>query len=674
VRIKVENGSTTADSTPRLGALQCVGPGLIGLLTLAVAFTQGPLFAGTTSGSGPFNPLMPVAFAFWAMLFYSPILVGVLATLTGAFRALAAGSHRREFRALMNLGAPRRSLLRRQTRIGLVHGTVAALTGAALGAGAAQARSGLGGEFSSTTAWTLLTIVGLGIAATALAYWVVGLWITGATGATDASGGPRRPSSPLKVDAAVGPEHTTARPGFLRRYAVPLGLAAFVVVSMVAAPRLSASSTVSPGVITAWALVYGLVLAVGLPMLVVWAGARAATWLSGLAGRALLRGGTAARIAGDGLTRPAPARAVAIGAVGLVLGGTLMIGIMLNAMGARNDAGSALAPVRVVSTAGLPNRDLTTGPSPTVAGWEQQGLDPALVAALQADDRVIVVPGAMLTARVTSPDASDGGVNSMLTTYLVVIPKDLDRVSAGAPRALYFDGAVTMGGGPNPSVLTVGEASAEATTPRVAGPLTALPRDWAEAEFGPGVTSAVLLYDAPHGDAAAAIADYDVTGLQVQDLGGRGGGSGALDRIGVLTVSGTLLMLAVGLVVALSLSVQKTRGHDYATMSALGASRRALRWGTAIESAVVVASGAAIGLLLGSVWGLWIAIGGDGVPWSLAWKGITFDIEQAPWGTVTFLALASIVAAAAASVIARARVERLTPAEQLREAIKEGAS
>jgi len=108
-------------------------------------------------------------------------------------------------------------------------------------------------------------------------------------------------------------------------------------------------------------------------------------------------------------------------------------------------------------------------------------------------------------------------------------------------------------------------------------------------------------------------------------------------------------------------------------MSALGASRGALRWGTAIESAVVTSAGAAIGIAFGAASGLWLAVGGDRVPWSLVWTGITFDMDHAPWGTVAFLTLISIAAGAAASVIARARVERLTPAEQLREAIKEGA-
>lgn len=651
-------------TTPRLGVLQWVGPGLVGLLTLVVAFTQEPLFTpSAANGADRLGAILPGYFGFLMMLFYSPFLVGLLASLIGAFRAITAASHRAEFRALMDLGAPRRPLVRHQARLGLVHGAGATLTGAVIGAGVAQATAGLGGQFNSTTGWTLLTIVGLGMAATTLAYWFVGFWATGGTGAAL----PRH-----DIPAARGVATTSAPKSRLRRFAVPIALGAFVVVSAFVTPHLTTSSTVPSGLVTAWMFAYSLVAAIGIPVLIIWAGARAATWLSDLAGRALLHGGNAARIAGDGLTRPTPARAVAIGAVGLVLGGTLTIGIMLNAMGARNDAGAALTPALIVSTTRLPNLDLTTGPPPTATGWEQKSLDPKLVAALQADDRIVVVTGAMLTASATSPDHFNGGFYSGTTTYLVVSPSDLDRVSEGAPHALYFEGAVAMGVGTGSSVLTVNDASAEVTAPNVAGPFPALPRDWAEAEFGSGVTSAVLLYDGPGGSADAAIADYDVSHLHVQDLGGRGVGSGALDRTGVLVVSGTLLMLAVGLVVALSLSVQRMRGHDYATMSALGASRRALTRGTAIESAVVTGSGALVGMGAGAVWGLWLAVTSDGVPWGLAWKGITFDMDHAPWGTVAFLALASIAAAAIASVVARARVERLTPAEQLREAIKEG--
>jgi hypothetical protein len=661
---------TKADSTPRLGALQWVGPGLVGLLTVGAAFAQEPLFTRwTADGSEGFSPILPGFYAFWIMLFYSPFLIGLLASLIGAFRALAASSHRQEFHALMALGAPRRPLVRRQARLGLVHGALAALGGTVLGAGIAQARSGLGGEFNSMTAWTLLTTVGLSIAATTLAYWVVGSWVTGRTGtarpARDAIGA---------TGVALATASTTASRSRRKRRIVIVALSAFVVVSTLVTSTLAPSSSAPSALVTAWAIAYALVVSFGLPVLVVWAGAKAAAWLSRLAGSALMHGGNAARIAGDGLTRPTPARAVAIGAVGLVLGGTLMIGIMFNAQGARNDAVAALTPSFIVSTAELANRDLVADQATAATGWERQGLDPELLAALRADDRFIVVPAAMLTARVASVDQAVV-VNPDTTTYLAIDPAELDRVSDGSSRALYFRGAAAMGGGPNSSRLTVDGTSAEVTAPHVGGPFTALPRDWAELTFGSGVTSAVLLYDGPAGDAQAAIADYDVTGLHVRDLGGPGtdSGSGALSRAGVLAVSGALLILAVGLVVALSLSVQKMRGHDYATMSALGASRNALRWGTAIESAVVTASGAVMGVALGGAWGLWLGVSADGASWHPVWTGITFDVDQAPWGSVTFLALASIAVAAIASVIARARLERLTPTEQLREAIKEGA-
>lgn len=662
--------NSKADATPRLGALQWVGPGLVGLLTLVVALTQEPLFTKPANiGFDSMSPILPALYDFLAMLFYSPLLIGLLAALVGAFRAIAAASHRAEFRALMDLGAPRRGLARHQTRLGLTHGAITALGGTVLGAGLAQASAGLSGDFNSTTAWTLLTIVGLSIAATTLAYWVVGSWITGRTGTAHPARG--------AIDATgVAPTNASATaPRRRRKLLIVIGaLAAFVVVSAIVTPHLATSSTVSPGLVTAWAFAYLLVVSFGLPVLVVWAGAKVAAWLSRLAGRALMHGGNAARIAGDGLTRPTPARAVAIGAVGLVLGGTLMIGVLFNAQGARNDAGSALNPRLIVSTAEVPNPDVMPDASPKAVGWNRQGLDPKLVAALQADDRFIVVPAAMLTARVASVDQAVV-VNPDTITYLALSPADLDRVSDGSSQALYFGGAVAMGGGPNPSRLTVDNVSTKAAAPHVGGPFSALPRDWAESTFGSGVTSAVLLYDGPGGDAHAAIADYDVTGLHVRDLGGPGtdSGSGALSRIGVLAVSGTLLILAVGLVVALSLSVQKMRGHDYATMSALGASRSALRWGTAIESAVVTASGATMGLALGGAWGLWLGVTADGASWHMAWTGVTFDVDHAPWGTVAFLAIASIAAAAVVSVIARARVERLTPTEQLREAIKEGA-
>lgn len=646
------------DTTPRLGKLQWVGPALVGFLTLTVGLSQPALWWDPTSATSASQiPLIPDKAELLTGIIYLPLLTGLAAALVGSFRTIAIASHRQEFEALMGLGASRCSLVRHQARLGLTHGTVATLAGAVTGAGITQIRGGFGPEFNSATLWALLTTMGAGMISTLVAYWVAGRWVT-------RDGGGR-----AAVGPATGPiaASSTARP---RRKALAVvgGLAAFAIFSALALPHIASGPTGPSGIVFAWMIADTFVLLAGVPVVLTWSGAQAGAWLSRLAGRALLRGGTAARIAGDGLTRPTPARAVAIGGVGLVLGATLGIGLMVNAVDARNGAGDALTPDATISTTDLPDRYVGTDVEAAINGWEPAALAPSLVAALEGDPRVSVVSAAMLTASVTAADGGDFGP----TTYLAIDPTDLDRVSPGAPRALYFGGAVAMGGGPNPGTLSVGKASATAAAPHVGGPFTAIPRDWAQRTFGQGATSAVLLYMSDGVDAQAVLADYDVDGLYVHFRTPSGVAYNGLPRAATLAVAGSLLILAVGLVVSLSLSVQRMRGHDFATMSALGATNGALRWATAIESAVVTASGAFMGLVAGAAWGLANALIGDGIPARLAWHGARFDLRHGPWGTVGLLALAAILAAAVASVLARSRLERLTPAQQLREAIKEG--
>ena len=168
------------DLTPRLGALQWVGPALVGLATLGIALTSPPLFGDWPDGS--FEDFSHVQFVLQNVLFllaYSPFLVAIGAVVVGAFRALAAAPHRQEFHALMALGAARRGLKSHQWRTAAIHGAIFSVGATVLGATIRQVTAGGLGDFNSSTAWVLLTTAAMGVVTMVVAYAIVAHWVTG---------------------------------------------------------------------------------------------------------------------------------------------------------------------------------------------------------------------------------------------------------------------------------------------------------------------------------------------------------------------------------------------------------------------------------------------------------------------------------------------------------------
>lgn len=195
--------------------------------------------------------------------------------------------------------------------------------------------------------------------------------------------------------------------------------------------------------------------------------------------------------------------------------------------------------------------------------------------------------------------------------------------------------------------------------------------------MGPLPTSAVLLYPAGDTSVANALADYDLTGLEVTEGAPSGWHSDGVNTATLAGIVTPLLLLAIGLVIALAFTVQRLRAGDYATMSALGATRAALRGATAMEAAVTTFIGAVVGMAFGVALGAYSTTQTAHVGFtelnSTVWWNIGFDIAHAPWLTLWALTAAATALAAAGSLLARARTDASSPSEQLREAIKEGA-
>ncbi len=654
-------------TTPRLGALQWVGPMFAGLVPLAVAFTLAPLF--TEPGKNDsyfFSPLLPGYHGLVSVMLFPPLLIALLTALIGAFRILAAAPHRQEFGALQDLGSPRRSLVRHQTQLGLTHSIVAALTGASIGAIATQAVKGFGGDFNSGTAWTLLIIVGSSIAATVLAYALVARWTTGTPGTTS-----RR-------------SLTTNNPGRSRLSRWWPWVAAGIVIAAPLIMRAWAASgyeysggsqrPMSAKLLIGTAVTLQVLSMIAVTALLILAGARAATALTTLAGRTLSRatdGTGLGAIAADGLTRPTPVRGVAMVGIGVILAIATALSMGANGVDARNHLSADLIPHAVVSTFHMAPPRLGPVVSATTTAGAPKGLPDALLAAFLEDPRLIVVPTAAI---LTDPVKAEGASRD---PGLLLAPDALafDKVSNGAARNLFFSDGYSWG---YVSSIVVAGRTLTMHSPSVSAPVTGVPRAWAESQLGALPTSAVLLYPAGETPVVDILADYDLAEFQVtRPTLSRSTPDNSVQASTLFGIAGPFLLLAIGLVIALAFTVQRLRAGDYATMSALGATRSALRGATAIEAAVTTLIGAALGMAFGVALGAYATTFTAGVGLtqlsSIVWWNIGFDIMHAPWLTLWALTLATTGLAAVGSLVARARTDASTPSEQLREAIKEGA-
>lgn len=660
------------DTTPRLSALQWVGPALVGLVALAVAVTQPPLFGyWPDSGFGASLPLLPGYYDYLTTLVFSPFLVAIGAVLVGAFRALAAAPHRQEFHALMALGASRRGLRSHQLRMGAIHGAIFSVGATVLGAAFRQITAGGVGEFNSSTAWLLLTTAGIGVVTMLVAYVIVARWVT--DGAERSSLNSRTPATEVRPEG----ERPTKRRVLQWRWP---WLAIAILIASPLANRLWEASgyQYSGGSERPWwarllvgaAVTLGFATWLATPALVMLVGARAASVLGKLSGRALAAGshGTGFRaIAADGLLRHTPVRRVATVAIGTVMAIATALSIQSNSFDTCSHIAAELAPHAIVSTFPMAPPSLTPPRASDTAEGTPQALPDALLTALTSDTRLVVVPSAVLVAEPNSDHPS---------SWLILAPDEraFDAVSPGAARTLYFSGARSWGH--VYSAVVAGHAL-HVPTPSP-GPVTGIPRTWAEAQVGSRPTSAVLLYPSSDADVREVLADYNLGGLEVTYPTRYPASDNSVRASALFGIAGPFLLIAIALVVALAFTVQRLRAGDYATMSALGATQSALRRATAVESAVTTLIGSILGLAVGAGFGAYLTWGNAGgdraaVFDTTTWWNISFDIVHAPWLMLGALTVVATGLAAVGSVFARSRLDASSPSEQLREAVKEGA-
>ncbi|WP_062313135.1 FtsX-like permease family protein [Demequina rhizosphaerae] len=567
-----------------------------------------------------------------------PVIAMVLATVSGTLRAAHLVTRRAELASRRALGQSRGALVRAEARLGAAAG--GAWGGAALVAGSVvrQASQGFGPGTPywgalGTLAWFWLAIV-LGAA---------GGWLVAAVWATrgmrdDASAGRSGKSGP------------SARREWWPSAAGGLAIAA-----------LATSATGWPGdVAMPWTLVLFLVSTLGyylaIPALLVrWGSRLGLAILRGIA-RLLDRSATpasATSLASDSLMRRTPLRGAALGAIGLVVAVSTGASLALNANTARNTLADELAPDAIVATVAVIDGDRPVAGQPS-PGWAP-ALDPAIIAELEADPGLVVVPAALLTV----------GVDRGTGTVLAVEAEALDGLDPRGLRPTYLDEDVVIGTGYE--TLTVGDLGVEVEWPSVSAPFSGVDRDWAEETLGAAPTSAVLVY----GDLAA----HDVGDATVThpDRGYIDGDPWA-DASSLTLVAGPFLLGAVAIVVALAAASQRLRAREHATLVALGAQASTLRAAAALESGLVTAVGATLGLATGTMLGLALsALNGAG-GWAVRLWNIAFDLAQAPWGALLGLITIAVGLAAGLAALVRVRAEAQSPADQLRGAEKEGVA
>jgi hypothetical protein len=658
------SADTQSNFTPRLGALQWVAPSLLAATGLVIGLVSDPVFYSPSRTR--FSPAVPFGAI---MMLYGPLLAALLAATIAAFRLLVLTSHRAEFGALISLGATRRDLVAPHVRRGLADGAAGGLLGVLVGGAINQTAGGWSADFQWAGVWPLLTAVVVTTVSGGAAYAIATAAVLRGVGPRAVAASAVAPSSAPAAASAAGPEasSTPVKPRHSRAKRVAL---------IATAPVVAAVLSVSAGLFglnNPW-YIYPLFVAFAAATVeavvgLTWLGARIALGVSHLAARAYARAGASGRIAADSLRRPAPGRIPALAGIVLIVAASSGVGILINGLQARNTLSGDLMPTLIVTSVDVPSI-LGGEPrqGPLFDGWEDKPLPEGLKQELSATPGVVVVPAALLGAEVTQSSSSVVGYS----TFLAVDPADLDRI-ADASGGLFLRGSTTWRASGGPQLVRAGSTKVTARGVSGPAPFAAVDRAWAEEQFGAAPTSALIVYLRDDIKVDDFLGAHDLREFHVAVSYPATDRYPPLSRVGYGLATGVPLVIAVGLVIVFAITSQRLRGHDTATLSALGARRRDLALAVGLEvgtlTAAAGAAGAVGGALVGEVISLYTyQVGLQSWP-----AGLGFNLVHAPTATLAaVVAIATLVAATAAGWMQLARSRR-SPVEQLREAIKEGS-
>lgn len=660
----------------------------LGAAVIALAAVLGAL-ANPIVVSGP-SDVTPVGIALMVTGFYVVVPLALLGPIGYTFRVLGTRPLAEEWRMRVALGEPAATLVGEQARRGAIAGVWASGAGALVG----------------TALQTLLMPVIAGqsprVSVVGLAGIVVTLALTiGTTTAAYALAAGRAAATPARATAAQALEtppsarEARVRAWMWRGLAVVVGLAGVVALW----DRLWFARDDVAGTGFAWwwnavGIARGVLVLGGLVLLVrvvaisgAALSARAATPLSHRAA------GPAAQVAADGLRRRSRIRVLAAGTIGAVLLASAWLATVIPVDMARDAVADALSPPLVVASTDT----MVVEDAPP--GFDRREMPAEEIATILDDPRVIAVPFALLRGEASGYQviSEDGESWRELqqTQVLVVDPADLARVAPDGLRPLGLqDGTVTSGRfGVTVGEVMGGTVGAVARIPLTASTLEAFvlnglafdtfgTRAWAEAQLGEAPVTGVLLWPAEGVTVseldAAATEILEDPGLTWWHLGGDASISiGMVGDLGTLVLLALLLAIGIALTTSLAIATARDRRADLATLQALGANPRSLRWAPAIEVMVTVLAAAAVAIPMG------VVLGVVGAHPTLLHAGAPLDAVETLWGLWWELghvgwAVPLVLAAGAAACGAVAagavgwRLMRGAPVEQLREAQKEG--
>ncbi len=667
--------------TPREGWLTWV---LAATPTIVMAIAA--ILMGAALGPAGVSAIDPL---FYAMAggFYGAAALIVATPLAWGFHALAEARHDTAQATRLAMGEPRSTVIKQAALRGARRGALAAGIGLTVGVASNQlVYAEYDRALNATPSWVWAS--GLFIAA---------LVVTGTLSAIHALFAARRTrgaAADTMADAMAGESGRPAPRARLTRVAWWV-LAAISAVL----PVWHRVSPLPDNGQSPWIIVKNVSIAV-LVIALVAIGMRTAASLARLGRRAcvvLLRRGTSLRaartLAADSLARNTQHTRRAASLTAVMFGLAALAITWTAADSARATLHSSLnAPVAVTAydATTRSNFDRQVLPSLGPEGFAPEVLAASYVDSLRADGRLIVVPYALLrdasySYEVVDQFGGNSGTNVEQETLLVIDPAAADAVSPHLLARLGVEGSVYSTGWGQLS-----DAAASASPRNFAGIEPGLQSIWLG--NGPAMVSAkgttdslgnppingVLVFPADAGaDVVSAVTQSDLppaaTLVELDSYEATGPGYAVLSFMG-----GFALFIATPFIAAVAVMSSRLRRREHATMAALGATRRDLRWVPAIEASVVGLASAVAGSVIGVIAAL---AASDPIAWmpgasvtlsGLGWRAVE-TLAATPWASLAGVVVLGAALPAAVSVLVTRGSAKASPVDELREAVKEGA-
>ncbi|WP_062205371.1 FtsX-like permease family protein [Demequina salsinemoris] len=657
------------------------------------------LLAGLTFGTSTPDTLVSMAVSTMAITVWGGALVVLpLGLLAWTLRRLALRTSAPEYRTMLDLGGDRRTIVRGESFRGARDGALTTGIGVVVGLTLTMTLPYYDQGTDGLRAPSLAALAGLVIAYGALIVTTGAVYGAAAFSASRPGPRPGIAADAVAFDSSSVGNGRRRRMLLLQLSAFAASAGALLVYRIAGHSFVSLSETAATwlsrgiGFVTAVAALSGIALAARLLSRTT---IRVAAWLGeGLAELVSWSAqglGLAARIAADSLKHRTDARALATGAMAGVMALATVISVSQSIDDAESQVNEAFQIDYTISSTDWYWPTETDGP--TVV---QDALDADLVSSLLDDPRVIAIPYGVVSGVATRWEDSywfseDGDRSWVFTeSFMVVDPTDLEVRSDGGLTAVGFqDGVFTQA---LPGALASSDPSTETETADLfelpdttVGPFVT--RAWAEEQYGDVPVVGVILWLADEDQAADDAADgHPILRSIVSEYGGDDLFTFGTDlsddivsseRTDHTALVWILLVVGVGMTVALASASVRDRRRELATLSALGASPRAIRLAPAVEVAVTIVSATVVGIGFGTLVALvrshptLLGIGAPFDPTTALWI-MGWDLAHASFALPLAVAAAGLVLSVLAALVLGTGVAKSTPVEELRTADKEG--